>query len=307
MISFRFHGRGGQGIKTASQILGTAGFLSNLQVQDFPLYGAERRGAPIVAFTRIGPEPILERGPIHSPDLILVGDESLLEDPVAAPLNGAEPHTSVFINSSHTAEALKDHYKLASLPAGLDISELCLQYLGKAHILSSALAAVAARLSGIIPLESMIQALDLELLEQGLPESTVSKNRELARQIFDTLPSLDHLDLHREPVSPKHKASNLIDLQQESVTAAAPLILAPANMGLRKTGNWRTQRPEIDLENCNGCWVCFIRCPDGAIHIDDNGKPVIDYDHCKGCLICANECPSHTIKTVREETRWQEN
>jgi len=68
MLRVRFHGRGGQGIKTASQILGTAAFLSGFQSQDFPLYGAERRGAPIVAFTRINKTPILERGPISIPD-----------------------------------------------------------------------------------------------------------------------------------------------------------------------------------------------------------------------------------------------
>ena len=90
MLRIRLHGRGGQGIKTASQILGSAGFLSGCQAQDFPLYGAERRGAPIVAYTRIAPEFILERGPIARPDLILVGDETLLDDPASAPISGAD-------------------------------------------------------------------------------------------------------------------------------------------------------------------------------------------------------------------------
>ena len=306
MLSFRFHGRGGQGIKTASQILGTAAFMADFQVQDFPLYGAERRGAPIVAFTRIGPDPILERGPVHSPDIVLVGDETLLTDPAAAPLNGAGGHTRVFINSSHGGEALKKHYALTTTPVSLNISDLCLHHLGKAHILSSALAAVAARLSGVIPLEPFNQALDLELSEQGLSDSALSKNRELVQAVFDQVSPLPDVDPSRTASTTSFKAETLVDLKQESVTAAAPIILAPANMEQRKTGNWRTQRPEIDPEHCNGCRVCFVRCPDGAIHIGEDGKPVIDYDHCKGCLICAQECPAHTIKSVREVTAWKE-
>ena len=108
MFRVRLHGRGGQGIKTASQILGTSAFLSGYQSQDFPLYGAERRGAPIVAFTRISPEPILERGPISIPDLILIGDETLLEDTQAAPLCGSDEQTVVFVDSTKQPQVLKD-------------------------------------------------------------------------------------------------------------------------------------------------------------------------------------------------------
>jgi len=74
MLRIRFHGRGGHGIKTSSRILGTAAFLSGKQAQDCPVYGAERRGAPIAAFTRIDDQPIVERGGIADPDLILIAD-----------------------------------------------------------------------------------------------------------------------------------------------------------------------------------------------------------------------------------------
>ena len=116
MLRIRLHGRGGQGIKTASQIQGTAAFLSGYQSQDFPLYGAERRGAPIVAFTRISPEPILERGPISIPDLLLIGDETLLEDPQAAPLCGSDELTVVFINSTKDSQTLKRDFNLSTPP-----------------------------------------------------------------------------------------------------------------------------------------------------------------------------------------------
>src|SRR6266545_4837640 len=80
MLRIRFHGRGGQGMKTASRIVGTAAFWEGRYAQDSPIYGAERRGAPMVALTRIADEPILERGLIATPDLVVVADETLLED-----------------------------------------------------------------------------------------------------------------------------------------------------------------------------------------------------------------------------------
>ncbi len=70
MYRIRFHGRGGQGMKTASRILGSAFFLEDFEVQDAPRYGAERRGAPIFAYVRAARQLINERGIIRQPDLI---------------------------------------------------------------------------------------------------------------------------------------------------------------------------------------------------------------------------------------------
>lgn len=300
MLRIRLHGRGGQGIKTASQILGSAGFLSGFQAQDFPLYGAERRGAPIVAYTRLATEFILERGPIARPDLILIGDETLLDDPIAAPTNGADANTILFINSTHDAEALKEHFHLPSLPVASNLTDFCIRYIKHGMVLSSALSAAGARISGLISLDTLLEAARMEIEELGLAREILQKNLDLAREVYESLPSIQMPSKREEPL----RANQMITLEQEGVASAAPLILAEANMALKKTGNWRIQRPEIDLDHCNGCWICFARCPDGTIHIGDQGKPVIDYDHCKGCMICAVECPSESIKTVREVTSW---
>jgi pyruvate ferredoxin oxidoreductase gamma subunit len=88
MLRLRFHGRGGQGAKVVSRVLGTTAFLDGYYAQDFPLYGAERRGTPITAFTRISEEPIMERGIISEPDIVTVMDETLLYDPMAMPVSG---------------------------------------------------------------------------------------------------------------------------------------------------------------------------------------------------------------------------
>ena len=66
-----------------------------------------------------------------------------------------------------------------------------------------------------------------------------------------------------------------------------------------KTGTWRSVRPEIDMEKCKKCWICFTFCPDAAISKTDEG-PKIDYDYCKGCGICADVCPKDCIEMVEE-------
>jgi pyruvate ferredoxin oxidoreductase gamma subunit len=88
MQRLRFQGRGGQGMKTASHIIGSASSRRGRYAQDSPVYGAERRGAPMVAFTRIADAPILERGLIAAPDIVVVADETLLADAQAGPLQG---------------------------------------------------------------------------------------------------------------------------------------------------------------------------------------------------------------------------
>jgi pyruvate ferredoxin oxidoreductase gamma subunit len=299
MLRIRLHGRGGQGIKTAGQILGTAGFLSGWYAQDFPLYGAERRGAPIVAFNRFDKNEILERGAIARPDLILVGDETLLGDNIANPLAGADATTRIFINSSHPPYELKEHFDLVTEPAATNLSDLCLNHIQKESILSTALAAAGARLTGRIGLKALQEAIGLEM-KSVVGEELCQKNLALADEVFNAT-SPTSLSENKSGVI---ATSTLVIMKQEDVAQAAPLILAESNMRLRKTGNWRTHRPEINYEQCNKCWICFARCPDGAVGIDDESRPTIDYDHCKGCLICVEECPKETITVSRETTSW---
>ena len=129
MLRLRFHGRGGQGAKVASRVLGTTAFYEGYNAQDFPLYGAERRGAPIAAFTRISKEPILERGVIAGPDIVIVMDETLLEDPLAHPLLGLKEGGVVFINTTHSPVEAKSKYKVTAQTITLDITKIGLEML----------------------------------------------------------------------------------------------------------------------------------------------------------------------------------
>jgi pyruvate ferredoxin oxidoreductase delta subunit len=70
---------------------------------------------------------------------------------------------------------------------------------------------------------------------------------------------------------------------------------------LRKTGDWRAQRPVVDREKCNKCGLCWLNCPDAAIEPLENGYYEPDLFYCKGCGICANVCPKDAISMIEEE------
>ena len=105
MIEIRWHGRGGQGAKTASLLLADAAFNTGKYIQGFPEYGPERMGAPITAYNRISSSPIRIHSNIYEPDYVVVVDDSLLESvPVTA---GLKETGAIIINTTKDANALK--------------------------------------------------------------------------------------------------------------------------------------------------------------------------------------------------------
>ncbi len=293
MFRIRFHGRGGQGMKTASRIVGTAAFRQGYYAQDSPVYGAERRGAPMMAFTRLDSAPILERGMISSPDLIVIADSSLIDDPLVQPLRGLSADGSVLINGNRSGGPLAT--------VSFDFTALALKHVGSTSALSVALGAGAAKLARL-DLRFVEQAVREELAALQLDSPYLEGNLALARACFSaTTPSL------LAPASPqhpgrisKHDEIHVITPAYAGSWAGTPSVASLPNIALRKTGDWRLMRPVIDQERCTHCWICFVNCPDGAITLRSDDRPEIDYGVCKGCLICAEECPIDAIATPRE-------
>lgn len=299
MYRIRFHGRGGQGVKTASRILGTAFFLAGYEVQDAPRYGAERRGAPIFAYVRADREPINERGVIRRPDLVVVADDSLVPVPAAGVTVGMDAHTVLLINSRQTADTWRHRLNLAGpvliLPTPEEAEDRAeLPYMG------AACAGAAARLAGDIPKTLVEQAIREELGHLG--DQVVEKNLKRALAAYERM--AEHVGLVCETAAlsaSSWEKPDWIELPLEGTGVSAPAIHAGATSELMQTGLWRTMRPLIDLESCNRCWwVCSTFCPDGAIAVTEDGYPQIDYDHCKGCLICVAQCPPHAISAIPE-------
>ena len=109
LIEIRWHGRGGQGAKTASLLLADAAFNTGKYIQGFPEYGPERMGAPITAYNRISTKPITIHSNIYEPDYVVVVDDTLLESvDVTA---GLKPTGAIVINTTKDSEFLKEHLK----------------------------------------------------------------------------------------------------------------------------------------------------------------------------------------------------
>jgi pyruvate ferredoxin oxidoreductase gamma subunit len=300
MYRIRFHGRGGQGMKTASRILGSAFFRAGFEVQDAPRYGAERRGAPIFAYVRAARHSINERGIIQRPDLIIVADETLFAIPAAAVLQGISPQTSILIYGCEPAEQWRRRLNLSGpvfhLPAGEEPREYpALRFLG------TSCAAAAAGLIGEISWIALEQAMNEELAHLG--PAVMRQNLEQAQRAYKLMEPHQGSIIFGQPVAANHFINpHWVEPVFEDTSRSAPAIHAARTSELTRTGLWRTMRPVIDRSRCRGCWwICSTFCPDGAIRVDSEDKPQIDYAHCKGCMICLLQCPNHAIEAVSEQ------
>lgn len=155
LIEFRWHGRGGQGAKTAALLLADVAFKTGKYVQGFPEYGPERMGAPITAYNRIGTEPITVHSNIYDPDYVVVVDESLLESIDVT--KGLNKEGAVLINSSRSKEELLPLlHGYEGAVYTVDAREISLKTLGKNYPNSPMLAATVA-VSGVMPKEAFLQ------------------------------------------------------------------------------------------------------------------------------------------------------
>ncbi|HLP99142.1 MAG TPA: 2-oxoacid:acceptor oxidoreductase family protein [Sideroxyarcus sp.] len=161
MFQIRIHGRGGQGVVTATEMLSVAAFEEGRHAQAFPSFGSERTGAPVVAFCRIDDKEIRLREPIMEPDALIIQDPTLLHQ--IDVFAGLRSDGYVLLNTHHTFEALgleqllKTHKpeRLCTLPA----TQLGLKHIGR-PIPNVPLIAGFAALSGMIKLESVIKAIN---------------------------------------------------------------------------------------------------------------------------------------------------
>lgn len=139
----RWHGRGGQGAKTAALLLADVAFQTGAYVQGFPEYGPERMGAPITAYNRISQKPIRVHSNIYTPDLVVVVDETLLESvDVTA---GLKESGALIVNTKRSAEEIRPLLKgYKGEVYTLDAREISVKALGKYFPNSPMLAAAVA-------------------------------------------------------------------------------------------------------------------------------------------------------------------
>ena len=158
LIEIRWHGRGGQGAKTASLLLADAAFNTGKYIQGFPEYGAERMGAPITAYNRISTIPIRIHCNIYNPDYVVVVDDTLLHSvDVTA---GLKESGAIIINSTKDGETLKRLLKgYKGHIYTIDARTVSIEALGKYFPNTPMLAAVV-KVTGIIPEKEFLQDME---------------------------------------------------------------------------------------------------------------------------------------------------
>jgi pyruvate ferredoxin oxidoreductase gamma subunit len=182
MFQVRFHGRGGQGVVTAAELLASAAFREDRYAQAFPSFGSERMGAPVMSFCRIDGKPIRTREPITEPDALLIQDPTLLHH--AGILDGLRADGYVLVNSGRGVDGLglaefaaQHRGHLLAVPA----TNLALENLGRPLPGAPMLGGLAA-LTDTISLGALLAAIDDRFGERP---RVAAGNSAAARAAFD--------------------------------------------------------------------------------------------------------------------------
>ncbi len=177
MREVRFHGRGGQGVVTAAEILATGAFYDGKFSQAFPVFGTERRGAPVTAFSRIDDEFIVIRNQIYEPDYIVVQDPTLLD--VINVAQGLKDDGKLLINTEKDPSSLgidtKGEIKT------INATKVALETLGRPIVNTTMLGAFIA-LTGEVSLESLKEA-----ISKRFPEKLAAKNLKAVEAAYNTM------------------------------------------------------------------------------------------------------------------------
>ena len=177
MIEVRIHGRGGQGNVVAAYLLATSAINEGWHAQAFPAFGAERRGAPVVAFVRINDTSIRRRCQVVSPDFLIIQDEALMNIPGIT--DGLKADGGILLNSSRNSDSYAGDIDghLVTLPA----TRLAQQYLGR-PVPNTALLSAFLKLTNLLPQPALINS-----LEERFKGLVLEKNIALVEAAAETI------------------------------------------------------------------------------------------------------------------------
>lgn len=154
MIEIRWHGRGGQGAKTASLLLADAAFNTGKYIQGFPEYGPERMGAPITAYNRISDTPIKIHSNIYEPDYVVIVDDSLIG--AVDVTSGLKDNGAIVINTNEDIDSLRKKLNgFSGKIYTIDASKISLECL-KANFPNTAMLAAVVNITKIMSKEELV-------------------------------------------------------------------------------------------------------------------------------------------------------
>ena len=294
MREIRWHGRGGQGAKSVSELLAGAMMRGGYRVQAFPEYGPERSGAPLQAYTRYSLGAIRLHCGVTEPDTVVVLDESLLGEVDVT--SGLKKGGLLLVNSTASeadiARACGYEGPVVCIDAGRLASEA-----GARHgnvVMVGALAALEGKPS----LDELYSGLD-DIFAGKLSGSAMAANQRAIKAGFQGAGE-------RQPASTELNGSERtqVGIELRSYEELAPGGVLPASSAEHPhTGSWRTQvKPRVNVERCVNCLLCWVNCPDSAVVLRGTDFYGFDHDYCKGCELCSEVCPTGAIEMVEEST-----
>ncbi|MFX0134065.1 MAG: 2-oxoacid:acceptor oxidoreductase family protein [Candidatus Hodarchaeota archaeon] len=181
MYEIRWHGRGGQGVITASEILASTALKEDKFFQSFPDFGPERMGAPVKAYTRIDDKPINIHSQIYEPDIVIVLDPSLLETINVA--EGLKADCKLIVNSKLSKEEIRKKTKFDGNIFVIDATKIAVETIGKpiANICS---VGALLKITGIVKKENLVNTIK-EVLGTKLSDKMIKGNIDAAIRGFN--------------------------------------------------------------------------------------------------------------------------
>lgn len=163
MIQIRIHGRGGQGVVTAAELIAIAAFNDNKLAQAFPSFGVERTGAPIEAFARIDSKPIRTREHVYEPDILIIQDPTLIG--TVDVTKGCDDETIVIINTSKPKNEIKIDLPKDNI-FNIDATKIALDTIGR-NIVNTVILGAFAKATDIFSIESLEKAIKQKFASKG--------------------------------------------------------------------------------------------------------------------------------------------
>ena len=180
----RWHGRGGQGAVTAATVLARAAMYSGFKgTQAFPFFGAERRGAPVKAFTRISKSPILVHSQIYNPDVIVVLDATLIG--ISDVLEGAKENAFLIVNTSKKPNEMKVEGDLRVF--AVDATSIALKYklvIAGQPVVNTSILGAFSKATGLVDMKNIGKA-----ILEGWKGDAAKKNLEAAEEAYKKVSS----------------------------------------------------------------------------------------------------------------------
>ena len=297
MKEIRFHGRGGQGAVTAAELFAQAAISSELYAQGFPNFGAERRGAPVMAFLRVSENQIFLRERIEKPDVVVVLDSTLICLPEVT--EGLAPGKTLIINASKNQRENFEHLEKKYVVCLVDASQIAMDIIGL-PITNTAIIGSLVKATKLITLDSLSQPFEKRF------------GRLSAKNLDAMLRAYEQTEVLGNRFSGSDEAADCKTDYQQYIQGEALYpwpeveigcdVAQPGNSRDFLTGNWRTGGyPLMDEEKCISCGICWIMCPEIAFMQNEDGGYTWNGDYCKGCGICVTTCPKKALSMEEEK------